>query len=133
MSQVEKNKILVVDDDRQIRQLFLQMITISMPDIRVDVATNGKEAVTMFKELDYNVIVMDVIMPVMDGEQAFHEIKKICTQNNKEMPSVIFCTGYAPTNNIISLADSDPRHYIVHKPVGNKGLVDVIKQRLVAE
>ena len=127
------HNILVVDDDKHIRQLFLKIIAMCLPDTRVDAASNGKEAVTMFRDLNYQIIVMDVVMPVMDGEQAFREIQKFCTEHKKNMPSVIFCTGYEMPDNITRLAKTDKKHCIVNKPVINDSFVDIIKQKLAAE
>jgi CheY-like chemotaxis protein len=128
-----QHKILVVDDDKHIRELFLEIISLGLPETRVDVAANGLEAVTMFRDLHYKVIVMDVVMPVMNGEQAFLEIHNICVNSKQKMPSVIFCTGYDPTPNIKSFVQSDRRHCLIQKPVSNKVFIDLLKQHLSAE
>jgi len=127
------HNILVVDDDKHIRQLFLKIIAMCLPDTRVDAASNGKEAVTMFRDLNYQIIVMDVVMPVMDGEQAFQEIQKYCTEHKKKMPNIIFCTGHEPPDNILALVGSDKRHCIINKPVINDSFVATIKERLTSE
>jgi two-component system, chemotaxis family, chemotaxis protein CheY len=128
-----QHNILIVDDDKHIRELFLEVIAMGLPEVRVDVASNGMEAVTMFRDLHYKIIVMDVVMPVMNGEQAFREIRKFCTENKKKMPRIIFCTGYDPTSTITSFVQSDERHCLIQKPVSNKMLINMLKQRLEAE
>ncbi len=63
----EKIKVLVVDDSAFMRKAIRGMLD-DDPDITViDVARNGKEAVTKVAELKPDVVTMDVEMPVMDG------------------------------------------------------------------
>jgi len=46
------------------------------------------------------------------------------------MPSVIFCTGYAPPNLIERIIREDPAHCLLKKPCTNQQLMDTIKARL---
>ena len=39
-------------------------------------------------------------MPIMNGEETFHETQAVCKEKNWEMPAVIFCTGYTPPESI---------------------------------
>ena len=49
-------------------------------------AENGEEAVMMFKKIKPDVVIMDIIMPVMDGVKAMHKIKK--TKLGKQIPVI---------------------------------------------
>jgi len=71
---VEKQKILVVDDESRIRKLIKDFLT--RQDYEVFEAENGKEAVDLFFERnDINLIILDVMMPVMDGWQVCRELR----------------------------------------------------------
>jgi len=122
----------VVDDEASILDLFSQIIAKQLPNARVDTAVNGQQAVDMCKDSDYKVIIMDVIMPVMNGEFAFEAIQQNCKENHRTMPSVVFCTGCDddPSHNFLSLGNSDERHCVIYKPVRNETIMSVIKQRL---
>ncbi len=68
-------KILVVDDEKLIRDVIIQYA--KLEKFEMDEAENGLEAIEKVKENDYDIVVMDIMMPKMDGYQATKEIKKI--------------------------------------------------------
>ena len=123
-------RILIVDDERSIRDLFLMVISCGLPDCSIDVAVNGAEAVVAFRQARPSVLVMDLKMPVMDGGQAFEEIEKLCKTQSWTMPSVIFCTGFAPPDRIQNLIKDNPIHCLLRKPVSPKQLMEAIRKRL---
>lgn len=71
-------KILVVDDEALIRDVIKEYL--GLENYIVDEASNGEEAVSKALDNDYSLIIMDIMMPKMDGYQACREIKK--TKNN---------------------------------------------------
>ncbi len=68
-------KLLIVDDENQIREIIKKYAL--HEKYEVDEACNGLEAVNKVKETDYDLIIMDIMMPVMDGFSATEEIKQI--------------------------------------------------------
>ena len=68
-------KILVVDDEELIRNVIKEYLVVE--SYEVDEASDGMSAIEMVKNNDYDLIVMDIMMPKMDGYQACKEIKKI--------------------------------------------------------
>lgn len=68
-------RILIADDEVNLR-LVLQT-SISKVGYGVDTVENGKEALRMAQENYYDVVILDIRMPEMDGLQAFYEIHKI--------------------------------------------------------
>lgn len=125
-------RILVVDDEKAIRDVFHLVLTLGLPGCKVDVAVNGAEAVSLFSDIHQQVLLMDLHMPIMDGETAFCEIQKICEMNKWQMPSVVFCTGYEPSNVLKELIANNPAHCVLRKPVSNNILVDALKKRMTA-
>jgi len=65
-------KVLIVDDSALVRKQLTEMI--GTLNFEIDVAKNGKEAVEKALETQYNVITMDINMPVMDGLEAVKQI-----------------------------------------------------------
>jgi signal transduction histidine kinase/ActR/RegA family two-component response regulator len=68
-------RVLVVDDYEINRMLIGELLSYHY-DIEADFACNGEEAVSMVKNNAYDLVFMDVNMPVMDGIQATHLIRK---------------------------------------------------------
>nr|WP_321226187.1 response regulator [uncultured Psychroserpens sp.] len=68
-------KILVVDDNSI--NLLVTKKTLENHGVFVEVATNGLESIDKVKQTDYDIVLMDVNMPVMDGIEATAEIRKL--------------------------------------------------------
>ncbi|MEG0571373.1 MAG: response regulator, partial [Oscillospiraceae bacterium] len=68
------SKILVADDEMGIRDIIKQYL--EFDSFECDEATNGQEAVEKAKKCEYDLIIMDVMMPFLDGIAALREIRK---------------------------------------------------------
>lgn len=126
----DKTRILLVDDEATILKLFHMIITSALPDCEVETAGNGKEALDLFAEKHHSVLVMDLHMPVMDGQTAFQKIIALSESRNWEPPAVIFCTGFAPPDMVSRIVSGSSRHCLLSKPVRGEILVDTIKNRI---
>jgi DNA-binding NtrC family response regulator len=79
----EKKRALVVDDDDPIRTMLAKVV--ERQDLQVDTARDGVEAIERIDEDGYHVIVLDMMMPRVDGYgvlqhmQAHHPEKLACT------------------------------------------------------
>ena len=126
----EKGVILLVDDEKAICRLFQMILRSALPDCNIEVAADGAEAIEAFTSVHHSVLVMDLHMPVMDGQTAFIKIQKLCEAKKWDMPSVVFCTGFAPPDVVRGVVAEDARHCILAKPVSGQVLTDTIKDRL---
>ena len=68
-------KILIVDDEPLIREVIKEYSLIENYDVLE--ASNGIEAISLVKEKDIDIIVLDIMMPKLDGYSTLKEIKKI--------------------------------------------------------
>jgi DNA-binding response OmpR family regulator len=71
---VDNDKILIVDDEELIRDLIKEYM--SPEDFSTDEAADGREALELFKQNSYALIVLDVMLPKMDGWSVCREIRK---------------------------------------------------------
>lgn len=83
-------RILVVDDDQSIRQLVCTIV--QRERFPVDCAADGGEAIELLKKNDYAVILLDLMMPRVDGFGVIDHLKNH-TQHPK--PIVLVITAYA--------------------------------------
>ncbi len=76
-------RILVVDDEQQIREVLKEYLEYN--DFEAVCAADGLEAVKLCENQNFDLIIMDIMMPKMDGMSALKEIRK----NQKNIPVII--------------------------------------------
>jgi two-component system response regulator YesN len=120
----------VVDDEEVIQKLFSMVLEWELPEANVEVAGNGAEALEAFSAHHHGVLLMDLHMPVMDGQSAFLALEKRCRESDWEMPRVVFCSGFAPPTSLRERVAHDDTHCLLSKPVANEVLVDAVRRGL---
>lgn len=75
-------KILVVDDN-PLNQKAMQLL-LSMADHECDIVSNGMQAIVAVAQKTYCLVLMDIMMPIMDGIEATKEIRK----SNTDLPII---------------------------------------------
>jgi DNA-binding response OmpR family regulator len=71
---MEKSKILIVDDEHRIREMIREYTILE--GYEMDEAADGASALDLFGQKDYNLIILDVMMPKIDGWTVCREIRK---------------------------------------------------------
>jgi CheY-like chemotaxis protein len=92
---VAKPQILVVDDEEMALTLVKQLLTVA--GYRVTTARSGFECLDLFRRrpLSYQLVLLDLTMPFMDGEETFHRLREI-----REDVPVILCTGFIQNDRL---------------------------------
>lgn len=130
LTPVDLRRILIVDDDARIRELYKKIVTFSFPDFTVELVCDGKQAVEKFSANHHAVVVLDYLMPQMNGEEAFFEIARLCEEREWEKPSFLFCTGCNPPQSLHNAVACDPANCLLRKPVRAEILKQAIASRL---
>ena len=115
-------RILVVDDDEKIRKTMQTIL--EDEGYIVDLATTGNEAIEMAQKTAYNVALLDIRLPDMEGVELLKLMK-----NNVPKTRKIMVTGYPSMQNAISALNKKADVYLV-KPVDVEKLVNLVKEQL---
>ncbi len=90
-----KVKILVVDDEQEIREMIQRHFRFL--GFQVDTAENGRQALDAMEGERYDVVISDIMMPVMTGPDMLQVIRK-----EYPMVHVIMMTGYVTMDNALT-------------------------------
>lgn len=118
-----KPYVLVVEDNIVNQKLVKMML--EKRGFFVDVASNGIEALDMFKRLQYALIFMDCQMPEMDGYEATAEIRKY--ENGSRHTPIIAMTAHTMKGDRERCLDAGMDDYI-SKPIKKEDLFEIIKK-----
>lgn len=118
-------KLLVVDDN-PINQKFLFYSLRKYYDI--ETANNGLEAVIMLEKDLFDVVLMDLSMPVMDGAEATLQIRESFSHRNKNIP-IIFVTTNDFDHERVRCMENGADDYLI-KPIDIEKLLSTINYHL---
>jgi len=118
------NKILVVDDDAQLAQLM--RISLETRDYEVIIARTGREGLERARADKPDLVVMDVMMPEMDGFEALQRMKS--DESLKHIP-VIMLTARGRSEDAVKGIEAGANFYLA-KPFSTFELIAHVKQIL---
>jgi two-component system chemotaxis response regulator CheY len=114
-------KILLVDDAAFMRMMLKNILTEGGYEISGE-AKNGVEAIAKYKELNPDLVTMDITMPEMDGIEA---VKKIREFDNKA--KIVMCSAMGQQAMVIESIQAGAKSFIV-KPFAKDKVIDEIRK-----
>ena len=118
-------RILVVDDDETIRTTMKAIL--QDEGYQVDLAATGKEAIQKTQENAYNIALLDIRLPDMEGVELLKLLRDSVPRTRK-----IMVTGYPSMQNAIAALNKNADAYLL-KPVDVEKLLNTVKQQLYAQ
>lgn len=118
----EKAKILIVDDDENVRKTM--KIILEDENYIVEIATNGKEAIQMSNEKIYNLALLDIRLPDIEGVELLKLMKEYVPRTRK-----IMLTGFPTIQNAMTAVNKNADAYLL-KPVDGEKLLEIVKEQL---
>ena len=116
--------ILLAEDDRQTAGYVKEAL--ELEGMKVDVAYDGQMGLEKFKERNYDLILLDLEMPKMSGEELLREIRK----DNPYIDIIVY-TNYAKFGNIPKLVNMGINGYINKGPEADLDeLINLVKEKL---
>jgi len=113
-----KTRVLLVDDEKDFVESLAERLDIR--DFAVNCVFSGDEAISLIEKQDFDVIILDVLMPGKDGVETLQEIKKL-----KPLTQVIMLTGNATVETAINGMKKGAYDYLI-KPTETEVLVEKI-------
>lgn len=112
---MDKMKLMLVDDEERLLSSIAKLL--SKKGIDVVTATSGAEAIEKLKHQTIHVVILDVKMPGMDGNETLVEIKRLFP-----MVEVIMLTGHATVESAVDGLKFGATDYLM-KPIGIDELI----------
>lgn len=110
-----KTRVLLVDDEEEFVQALSERLKIR--DYDVTISLTGEDAIEKIKHYNFDVVILDVLMPRMDGIEALKMIKRM-----KPLIEVIMLTGHATVETAIEGMKLGAHDYLM-KPCETEDLV----------
>lgn len=110
-------RVLIVDDEKDVRDILFTVL--GARGIQADCATNGREALDLIAQHPYAVVVLDLMMPEVDGFTVLETLHAAGT-----MPVVLVLT--AADQGLVDRLDASLIHGLIRKPFEPAEIADVI-------
>jgi DNA-binding response OmpR family regulator len=122
---MDNNRILVVDDEPDLTQV--STLALEYHGFKVDAFNDPQEALSMYKPGLYDLVILDIKMPKMDGFELYHEIKK--KDNNANVCFLTASELYYEEFRKKEASALD-RNLFIRKPIENEELVKQITKMI---
>ena len=113
----QPRRVLVVDDDPEIRRILVTALRLRTLDI--DEAVDGRAAIDLLRENRYSVVLLDIMMPGVDGFAVLEAI-----DHNTNPPVVLVVSGAG--KQVLERVDTSKVHGIIKKPFDPIEIADVV-------
>jgi DNA-binding NtrC family response regulator len=116
--------VLIVDDEAELRKSVESILVNAMPDLRFSIteASNGKEALQAFTSHDFDLVLMDVRMPEMNGLDALKEMK-----DSDPRTFIVIMTAHSNLADAVTAIKEGAYDY-VEKPVDPARLTEIVRK-----
>ncbi len=122
---ISQLRVLLAEDNRVNQKLAVAIL--EKHGHLVDVAHNGRQAVLMFQQNQYDVILMDVQMPEMDGYQATNDIRQLQSKIGQRVPIIALTAHAGPADRNRCLAAGMDEY--LAKPIRAQELFELIEKQ----
>lgn len=113
-------KVLYVEDDEETRQGISETLKLRVSSL--DMAKDGKEGLEKFSNGNYDVVITDIKMPVMNGLEMARQIRKL-----KRNTPIIITTAYNDNELLIECIDIGVNQFVM-KPILLSKLMDALEK-----
>lgn len=117
-----QRRILIVDDEKNIRLMLTQAL--ASDETRVETAVNGEEALQKLQQTKYDLLLLDLRLPGMDGLDVLKEVRRL----DDELP-VIVLTAHGTVESAVEALRGGAVNFL-QKPFAPRELREVVENSL---
>ena len=125
--ETKKHKIKILLAEDNVINQKVAAISLKQLGYDLDIAGNGKEAVELYKKNDYDLILMDIQMPEMNGIEATREIKKLQKKSGRKKVHIAALTANAMVEDVNSYLASGMDD-VITKPFKRQEIINLLKR-----
>lgn len=116
---MKRNKVLIVDDHPKFLKAFEFMLKDAFPEQigLIEFAQNGEECLEKLKENSFDIVFMDIDMPVMNGISATQKINELYRD-----VKVIALSMYSDVKYMMKMIEAGARNYLVKEDINRENL-----------
>ena len=118
-----EKKILIAEDERPIAQAM--KLKLEAEGFQADVAANGKEAIEMLEKEKYSLMLLDLVMPILDGFGTLEALK-----GKSGVPPIIVSTNLSQPEDEQRTKELGAKEFIVKSNTPINELIKLVKQHL---
>ncbi|WP_175418038.1 response regulator [Marinitoga sp. 1138] len=112
--------ILIVDDEKEIREILKEYISLEFKDAKISIVENADEASKLLKEKQFHIIMLDIVMPGMDAFEFLKEVKKL-----NSLIQVIMITGNSTLKRVLEAIEHGADDYLM-KPFSTEEVKKIL-------
>jgi len=124
---MQKPTVLIVEDDKNIQAMYADAFTLA--GIQVLTAKNGSEGVNLALLHHPNAILMDIMMPEMNGHEAMSIIRRDAWGKHA---NVVYLTNMTDPENIVHAVEQGTEEYIIKANLTPKEVVNQVRMAMRA-
>ena len=119
-------KILIVDDERALRKVLVDKL--DQENYKIFEAKNGAECLDIVKEEKIDLILLDVMMPVMDGVETVKQIRE--SKEIENVPMILILTNKGDMETVSEMMSLEAFNYILKSDHSLESIVKAVQDQL---
>lgn len=120
----------MVDDDVGLNSLYAESFATEFPEYSICTAADGAEAAELVSQMQYDLVITDLNMPVLDGCKLYRLTSDIAEQASRKPPPFIFCSGVKDALDRARQACPESQNRFILKPFSLAKLQKLIVETL---
>lgn len=125
METIQKQKILIIDDDPFILEMYV--LKFKEEGFKIETAKDGKEGLKKIKEYEPDVVLLDIVMPIMDG---FDVIRSLKRENVQTKAKIVLLTNLGQKDDVERGMQLGAHDYIIKAHFTPSEVVKKVKDLL---